>query len=140
MERGLPVVFEGRRICLRVKRRFFYPVKVKSETGELIVYADTGREKEILYEDAEDYGLENPWKRMALVRLARAMKCLESETKDGVETCVVTICTSKELYNTESKEAWIPFDPSRLKSLEERINEAEDRKRWASELSCAFDS
>ena len=123
MEQGLPVVFEGRRIRLRVKRRFFYPVSVERDAGELIVYADTGREKEIRYKDADDYGLENPWKRMALVRLARAMGCLECEDEGGEETCTVTICSSKELYN-----------PARLKPLEERIKEAEKRKRWASKL------
>jgi len=135
MEQGLPVVFEGRRIRLRVKRRFFYPVSVEREAGELIVYADTGREKEIKYEDAEDYGLENPWRRMALVRLARAMGCLECEDINGVETCIVTICSSKELYNTETEETWVPFDPARLKPLEERIKEAEERKLWTSKLS-----
>jgi len=134
MEQGLPVVFEGRRIRLRVKRRFFYPVSVERDAGELIVYADTGREKEIRYEDAEDYGLENPWKRMALVRLARAMGCLECEDEGGEETCTVTICNTKELYNTETEETWVPFDPARLKPLKERIKEAEERKRWASKL------
>lgn len=134
MEQGLPVVFEGRRIRLRVKRRFFYPVSVERDAGELIVYADTGREKEIRYEEAEEYGLENPWKRMALVRLARAMECLECEDVDGEETCTVTICNSKELYNTETRETWVPFDPTRLKPLEERIKEVEERKLWTSKL------
>jgi len=134
MEQGFPVVFEGRRIRLRVFRRFFYPVSVERDGRELIIYADTGREKEIRYEKAENYGLENPWNRMALVRLARAMGCLKCVDNDGEETCTVTICNSKELYNTETEEAWVPFNPARLKPLDERIKETEERKRWASKL------
>ena len=134
MEPGLPVVLEGRRIRLRVYRRFFYPVSVERDGQELIVYADTGRQKEIRYEEGEGYGLDNPWRRMALVRLARAMECLECEDEGGEETCTVTICRSKELYNFETEEAWVPFNPARLKPLEERIKEAEERRRWASKL------
>jgi len=82
MDVGLPVVLEGKRIRLRVFRRFFYPIRRTLEGKELIVYSDTGREREISYENAEEYGLDNPWNRIALVRLARAMGCLKCGTEE----------------------------------------------------------
>jgi hypothetical protein len=43
-EKGLVVVFEGRRTCLRVFRSLFHPVKASSDYGDIIVYSDTGAE------------------------------------------------------------------------------------------------
>jgi hypothetical protein len=91
MDVGLPVVLEGRRIRLRVFRRFFYPIRRTLNDEELIVYSDTGREREINYEKAEDYGLDNPWNRIALARLARAMNCLKcGPEKNRTRECRVT--------------------------------------------------
>ena len=77
MDVGLPVVIDGKRIRLRVFRRFFYPIRRTVDGNKLIVYSDTGREREISYENPEEHGLENPWNRITLVRLARAMDCLK---------------------------------------------------------------
>ena len=131
MDIGLPVVIEGKRICLRVFRRFFYPIRRTLEGEELIVYSDTGREREIRYENAEEYGLDNPWNRIALVRLARAMGCLKcGHEAGGTRECRVTICDARELYNSESETQWVPFDPERLESLAERVRSVESRASW----------
>jgi hypothetical protein len=132
MRKGLPVVFEGRRITLRVYRRYLYPVRHVVDGKELIVYSDTGREKEINYDRAEDYGLDDPWKRMALIRLARAMKCLDCEPAgDGTDICRVTICPDRELYGSLGcKVSWVPFDPEKFKSLSERLKEIQMKTEW----------
>ena len=131
MDVGLPVVIEGKRICLRVFRRFFYPIRRTLEGEELIVYSDTGREREIRYENAEEYGLDNPWNRIALVRLARAMDCLRyGNEAGGTMECRVTICDARELYNSESETQWVPFNPERLESLAERVRSVESRASW----------
>ena len=131
MDVGLPVVIEGKRIRLRVFRRFFYPVRRTLDGGDLIVYSDTGREREISYEKAEEYGLDNPWNRIALVRLARAMDCLKcGPEENGTRGCRVTICNARELYNSDSETRWIPFDPERLDSLAERVKNVESRAVW----------
>ena len=131
MDVGLPVVIEGKRIRLRVFRRFFYPIRRTLEGEELIIYSDTGREREIRYENAEEYGLDNPWNRIALVRLARAMGCLKcGHEADGTMDCRVTICDARELYNSESETRWVPFDPERLESLAERVRSVESRASW----------
>jgi hypothetical protein len=131
MDVGLPVVIEGKRICLRVFRRFFYPIRRTMEGEELIVYSDTGREREIRYENVEEYGLDNPWNRIALVRLARAMGCLMCGNEaGGIMECRVTICDARELNNSESESRWIPFDPERLESLADRVKSVESRASW----------
>jgi hypothetical protein len=131
MDVGFPVVFEGKRMRLRVFRRFFYPVRRSLEGEELIVYSDTGREREISYEKAEEYDLDNPWNRIALVRLARAMNCLkcgpeENETRE----CRVTICNARELYYSATVTRWVPFNHERLESLTERVKNVESRANW----------
>ena len=131
MDVGLPVVIEGKRLRLRVFRRFFYPICRTLEGEDLIVYSDTGREREIRYENAEEYDLDNPWNRIALVRLARAMDCLKCGNEaDGTMECRVTICDARELYNSESETRWVPFDPERLESLAERVKSVESRASW----------
>ena len=131
MDAGLPVVLEGKRIRLRVFRRFFYPIRRTFDGEELIVYSDTGREREINYENAEEYDLENPWNRIALVRLARAMDCLKCEPeKNGTRKCRVTICNARELYNSAIETQWVPFDLERLESLAERMISVESRAMW----------
>ena len=40
----------------------------------MVLYSDTGREEEIKYDRAEDYELDDPWKRIVLLRSARTMK------------------------------------------------------------------
>lgn len=131
MDAGLPVVLEGKRIRLRVFRRFFYPIRRTLDGEELIVYSDTGREKEINYENAEEYDLENPWNRIALVRLARAMDCLKcGPEENGTRECRVTICNARELYNSAIETRWVPFDLERLESLAERMKSVESRAVW----------
>ncbi len=131
MNVGIPVVIEGKRIRLRVFRRFFYPIRRTLDGEELIVYSDTGREREIRYENAEEYDLDNPWNRIALVRLARAMDCLKcGPEEDGTRECQVTICDAKELYNSTSETRWVPFDMERLESLAERVKRKENRTSW----------
>jgi len=131
MEVGLPVVLEGRRIRLRVFRRFFYPILRTMDDEEFIVYSDTGREREINYENAEEYGLENPWNRIALVRLARAMNCLKCGPEENrTRECRVTICNARELNKSGTETRWIPFDPERLEPLPDRVKSIESRALW----------
>lgn len=131
MDVGLPVVIEGKRIRLRVFRRFFYPIRQTLDGVELIVYSDTGREREISYENAEEYGLDNPWNRIALVRLARAIDCIKcGPEKNKTRDCRVTLCNTRELYNSDSETRWVPFDPEKLESLAERIKNVENRAVW----------
>ena len=70
IDMGFPVVIEGKRIRLKVFRSFFYPIQRTLDDEERIVYSDTGREKKIRDEYAEEYALDNPWNRIELVRLA----------------------------------------------------------------------
>lgn len=74
MLKGLPAVFEGWRITLRVYRRYLHPVHERINGRKMVVYSDTRREEEINYDRTEDHELDDPWKRMALLRLAKAMK------------------------------------------------------------------
>ena len=131
-KKGLPVVYEGRRINFRVYQRIFHPV-VKTLDGERhTLYSDTGNEKEIRYASAEYYGLDNPFNRVRLVRLARAMNCLNCSDESGAEReCRVTICRARELHGVDAEEPrWVPFDPGRLESLEEKVNNLRRRVEW----------
>lgn len=131
-KKGLPVVYEGQRINLRVTQRIFNPL-VKELDGERhTLYSDTGTEKEIRYASAEYYGLDNPFNRVRLVRLARAMNCLTCSEESGAEReCRVTICRAKELYGADAEEPrWVPFDPGRLESLEDKVKNLRRRVEW----------
>ena len=131
-KKGLPVVYEGRRINLRVHQRIFHPV-VKTLDGERhTLYSDTGREKEIRYASAEYYGLDDPLNRVSLIRLARAMNCLTSSDESGAEReYTVTICRAKELYGVDGEEMrWVPYDPKKLESLEEKVKNLRRKAMW----------
>ncbi len=130
------MVFRGRRFVLRVLRRHFRPVTYRVEGEPRIIYVDTGMEGEIRYERAGDYGLDDPFKRIALMRLARAMGCLEcGPPEEGVQTCRVSICTSRELYDTEAEGVdWVPFDPRRVKPLDEAIRMKLRKAEWEGRL------
>ena len=132
MAKGLNVVSEGQRINLRVYQRFFYPITQKWEGEEYTVYSDTGREKEINYKKIENYGLDDPFARDRLVRLARALNALEcQEMENGVKECRVTICTNKELLNPDTVEIkYVPFDPERLQSLAAKIKIERRKIEW----------
>lgn len=131
MDLGLPVVLEGKRIHLRVFRRFFYPIRRTLDGEELIVYSDTGREREINYKNAEEYGLDNPWNLIALVRLARAMDCLKCGPEENrTRECRVTICSANELNYSTTETRWVPFDPERLEPLADRVKNVENRANW----------
>ena len=129
---GLVVVFEGKRTRVRVFRRFFYPVQVKDEDVDVVVYSDTGQERGVTYKRAEEFGLDDPFKLTALIRLARAMKVLQIEPQTNkIQNFIVTICRSVELIGPEAtKDEWMPFDPTRLRPLDERIRDAKKRARW----------
>ena len=64
----------GAGITLRVYRRYLHPVHERINGRKMVVYSDTRREEEINYDRAEDHELDDPWKRMALLRPAKAMK------------------------------------------------------------------
>jgi hypothetical protein len=129
-KKGLPVVIEGQRINLRVFRRFFYPINMKYMGTGFIVYSDTKRETEINYNRAEDYDLDDPFKRIKLIRLARAMNCLKILPEDHKEY-QLTICTNRELYEPDSEEIrYVPFDPNRLEPLEDRIKKERKKIEW----------
>jgi hypothetical protein len=129
---GLVVVAEGQRINLRVYRRIFAPVQRRLDDETYLVYSDTGREKEINYRNADYYGLDDPFNRVRLVKLARAMNCLKCEdTWSGERACTVTICLTRELSNSETDEkVWTPFDPERLEPLEDRVRKIRKRTEW----------
>jgi hypothetical protein len=135
-EPGLVVVFEGKRTRVRVFRRFFYPVQVKDEDVEVVVYSDTGQEREVTYKRAEDFDLDNPLKLVAMIRLAYAMKVLRPDkSTNGVQNLRLTICKSRELIGPDAeRNEWMPFDPTRMRPLDERIKDAKKRARWKQRL------
>ena len=137
MRKGLVVVFEGQRVLLMVFRRYLYPLRHAFDGREVVVYSDTGREVEINYDRAEDFELDDPFRRMALIRLARAMDCIKwGETVDGDRECSITVCRSEELHGFPSEEsAWVPFDPERLEPLEERLEKLRRRVEWDERLT-----
>ncbi|MDX1314428.1 MAG: hypothetical protein R3356_02910 [Eudoraea sp.] len=131
MKKGLQIVTEGQRFNLRVYRRFFYPIKMNHEGDEFIVYSDTRREREINYSKTDQYGLEDPFSRIRLVKLARALNALKCTEVNGERECRVTICTNRELFDPEAKEInYIPFDPDKLETLEDRIRKARRKIEW----------
>jgi hypothetical protein len=133
--KGFTVVMEGQRINLRVYRRFFYPLVLKYLDEQFTVYSDTKREREINYNRAEDYDLDDPFKRIRLIRLARAMNCLSINNDDGLGYSI-TICTSRELYESDTNGVkYIPFDPSRLKPLKDRIKNERKKIEWRKRVS-----
>jgi len=131
-DKGLPVVYEGRRIRLRVYQRIFRPVTKTLGGDRYKLYSDTGWEKEIRYASADYYGLDDPFKRVRLLRLARAMGCLTcSEERGGELECRVTVCRARELTGVESGETrWVPFDPGRIESLGERVENLRRMVEW----------
>ena len=133
-KKGLTVVMEGLRISLRVFRRFFYPIQMKQDDTAFTVYSDTRRETEINYNRPEDYDLENPFNRIKLIRLARAMNCLRINPQDPQEF-QVTICTNRELYESQAEEIrYVPFDPNKLEPLEDRIKKERKRIDWENRM------
>lgn len=130
------VVFEGKRARVRVFRRFFYPVQAKDEEVDVVVYSDTGQEREVTYKRADEYGLDSPLQLIALIRLARAMKVLETGPYEkGVQNLKFTICKSCELIGPDvEKDEWMPFDPTRMKPLDERVKDAKKRAHWKQRL------
>jgi hypothetical protein len=130
LKKGFTVVMEWQRITLHVFRRFFYPIKLNHNGTDFIVYSDTKNETEINYNRAEDYQLDDPFSRIKLIRLARAMKSLRTIEGDEKEY-QVTICTNRELYDPDAEEIrYVPFDPSRLDPLEDRIKKARKKIDW----------
>ena len=122
---------EGQRVTLRVYRRIFAPVQMKLDGETYIVYSDTGLEKEISYRNADYYGLDDPFNRARLLRLARAMNCLRCVDRGAWEKeCTVTICLTRELGGSEAGDAWTPIDPERLDPLDERLREARRKAEW----------
>lgn len=105
----------------------------KTLDGEIYtLYSDTGWQDEIRYSSADCYGLDDPLNRVRLVRLARAMGCLAChEGTDGVRECRVTVCRARELTGVESENTqWVPFDPRRIESLDERVDSLKRRVDW----------
>jgi len=114
-----------------VYRRIFAPVQRTLDDEPYTVYSDTGIEKEISYKNADYYGLDNPFNRAKLLRLARAMNCLRCvEHGAGEKECTVTICLTRELGGSEVGDTWTPFDPERLDPLNERLREARRKAEW----------
>jgi hypothetical protein len=135
-EPGLLVVFEGKRTRVRIFRRFFYPVQARDENVDVVVYSDTGQEKEVTYRRADEFGLDDPFRLTEMIRLARAMKVLQIDTStNGVQNLRLTICKSTELIGPDAeREEWMPFDPTRVRPLDERIRDAKKRARWRQRL------
>ena len=136
VEPGLLVVFEGKRTKVRVFRRFFYPIQVKDEDVDVVVYSDTGQEREVTYKRADDFGLDDPFRLTAMIRLARAIKVLQTDAPtNGVQNLRFTICKSVELIGPDvERDEWMPFDTTRIRPLDERIRDAKKRARWRQRL------
>lgn len=130
------VVFEGKRTRVKVFRRFFYPVQANDDDVSVVVYSDTGQEREVTYKRADNYDLDSPLRLIAMIRLARAMKVLQVDPPtDGVQNYRIIICKSTELIGPDSeRDEWIPFDPTRMRPLDERIRDAKKRVRWRQRL------
>jgi hypothetical protein len=136
---GLITVVDGQRIYLRVYRRVFYPLLKKINGIEYKFYSDTGRQVEINYKKAAYYELDNPFNRIRLVRLARAMNSINCKTlSDGKTECVIVVCNTREMFEPTSEEnKWIPFDPSSFESLSERIMKLKRKIEWKNRVeSC----
>ena len=135
-EKGLIVVFEGVRTKLLVYRRIFTPIPVREENVNTFVNIDAGFEREVTYDRAEEYGLDDPFKIISLIRLARAMKMLQPEPSNAsIKTFKVTICRRSELIGPEVEvDDWIPFDLTRVKPIEDKVKEAKRRARWINRL------
>jgi hypothetical protein len=134
-KKGLLVVMEGQRLNLRVYRRFFYPLQMNHLGKDFIVFSDTRRESEINYNRPEDYDLDNPFNRIKLIRLARAMNYLQSNPDDPLELRV-TICTNRELFEPEAETIhYVPFDPKRLEPLEDRIKKERKKIEWETRMN-----
>jgi hypothetical protein len=135
-EPGLVVVFEGKRTRVRVFRRFFYPVQARDEDVDVVVYSDTGQEREVTYRRADDFDLDDSFKLTAMIRLARAMRVLQiNAPTNGVQNLRLTICKSAELIGPDAeRDEWMPFDPTRMRPLDERIRDAKKRARWRQRL------
>jgi hypothetical protein len=133
--KGLPVVMEGKRLNLRVFRRFFYPIQMKHMGSHFIVYSDTKREIEINYSRAEAYDLENPFNRIKLVRLARAMNCLKVNPENRQEYWI-TICTNRELYEPYAEKIqYVPFNPKKIEPLEDKIAKERKKIEWENRMN-----
>ena len=117
---------------MRVYRRIFYPLLKKINGIEYKFYSDTGRQVEINYKRAAHYGLDNPFNRIRLVRLARAMNSVNCKTmNDGKTEYIIVICSTREMFEPTSDEnQWIPFDPSSFESLSERIMKLRRKIEW----------
>ncbi len=133
---GLILVFEGKRTRVKIFRRYFFPIKARDEHSEIVVYNDTQREREITYRRAEQYGLDNPIQLTKMVKLAKAMKVLQTNTPtSGVQNLQFTICRRSELIGPEvENDDWTPFDSTRLRPLDERVKDALKRAKWRARL------
>ncbi len=82
MSKGLPVVFEraGDKLSRCADDTVIPSIREKTEDGRVLGH---WREKEINYVRAEDHDLDDPQKRMALLRLARAIKYLDWNQQKG---------------------------------------------------------
>jgi hypothetical protein len=64
------------------------------------------------------------------------MKVLQTDKPtNGVQNLRFTICKSEELIGPHTeRDEWIPFDPTRMRPLDERIRDAKKRARWKQRL------
>ncbi len=133
---GLITVVDGQRIHLRVFRRIFYPLLKKINGIEYKLYSDTGRQVEINYKNVAYYELDNPFNRIRLIRLARALNSIKCKTRDDGKTeCVIIICSNREIFEPTSEEnQWIPFDPSSYENLPERITKLKKKIEWKNRI------
>lgn len=88
------------------------------------------------YRRAEQYGLDDPLRLIAMIRLARAMRVLKVDPPtEGVQNLRLTICRSVELIGPDvERDEWMPFDLTRMRPLDERIRDAKKRARWRQRL------
>ncbi len=130
--KGVTVVSEGQRINLRVYRRYFYPITQTHEGEEYTVYSDTRREREIRYDKLDDYGLDDPFAQIRLIKLARALGAIDcTQDKEGVNHCRVTICRNREMFNSDSDDvSYTPFVLENLEGVAEMIQREKQKIEW----------
>ena len=72
---------------------------------------------------------------MALYRLAQASKATVCRMRDNVMHCKVVIGTPEEVNGQYIPGVdWIPFNPERLESYEERVQRLRSRLEWEKRL------
>ena len=135
MARGFNFVYERQRVRLRVYRRLFFPNYLDIGDKTHCIYVDTWCQYQIDYDNPEDYNHDNPMKQVALYRLAKASRTASCIMKNGILHCDVIIGTPEEVNGQSIPGvAWVPFNPKRQVSFEDRVQQLRSQQSWIERL------